>query len=85
MKVNHENAPHLLVLSVEIKVCEMKNTGELVPATKNMPLITKIKYSCLADAKVAEEKALESIKGNMGELFKQLMVEKQENGESNDK
>ncbi len=53
--INHPNAPHVLILSLDVKVCEMKNTGELIPVTKNKPVFIKKTFANLDEAKEKEK------------------------------
>lgn len=58
MKVNHENAPHIVLVTTDVRICELKSNGELVPVTKNKPLIVKRRFNNLMEAKIDEAEAL---------------------------
>lgn len=67
MKVNHENAPHIVLVTTDIRVCELKSNGELVPVTKNKPFIVKRRFNNLIEAKIDEAEGLK----NMLEMAKE--------------
>lgn len=58
MKVNHENAPHIVLVTTDVRICELKSNGDLVPVTKNKPFIVKRRFDNLAEAKIDEATAL---------------------------
>jgi|JI10StandDraft_1071094.scaffolds.fasta_scaffold16800_6 hypothetical protein len=49
-------------MTVEVKVNELKNTGELFPVTKNKPMFFTKKFQNLKDAKEWETKIQEKLK-----------------------
>lgn len=57
---NFPNAPHIVLITTDIRVCELKNTGELVPVTKNKPVIKKIRFNNLEEAKVYESEVIKN-------------------------
>lgn len=61
MKVNYENAPHIALVTTDIRICELKNNGELVPVTKNRPFIVKKRFNSLEEAKVFEAEGISTM------------------------
>lgn len=67
-KVNFPNAPHTTFITIDVRSCEHKNTGEMVPATKNKPLIWKKRFENLEEAKKWEEKLIVEIKEGLEKI-----------------
>lgn len=63
-KVNHENAPHVISVTYIIRTHELKNTGELVPVTKNKDIVVSKRCNNLKEAKELEEKLIEETKNH---------------------
>lgn len=64
-KVNFPNAPHTTFITIDVRSCEHKNTGEMVPATKNKPLIWKKRFENLEEAKKWEVELVQEIKKSL--------------------
>lgn len=89
--INHPNAPHYVLVTMDVRACELKNTGEMVPVTKNRPFIVKKRFNNLEEAKVFEAEGIKMMleleqelkDAKFDDIKENIQLNIPENGENN--